>query len=536
MEQQVLEKPINRAVLELNAAYCSGQEEVLTEGAMALLRNLCQEFAGEVDSLLAMRAQKQRRFDSGELPQFLPETRAIREGQWQIKNIPSDLKDRRVEITGPVDRKMIINGLNSKAKVFMADFEDAFAPSWQKLIQGQINLRDAVRKEISFRSEEGKEYRLNQETAVLMCRVRGLHLKEDSISFEGKAIPAALFDFALYFYHNYRQLLQNGSGPYFYIPKLESHVEARWWAKVFAYVEERFCLAPGTIKCTCLIETLPAVFEMDEILFELKTNIVALNCGRWDYIFSYIKTFKSDGGKLLPNRSDISMDKGFLSAYSRLLIKTCHKRGALALGGMSAFIPTKDSVDNQAVLEQVHKDKDLEARNGHDGTWVAHPGLVDTAMEIFNRYIGSGHANQLHITRDVDAPIQARELLKPCSGQFTNAGLRLNIRVALRYIEAWLSGNACVSLYGLMEDLATAEICRTLIWQWIHHQKVLDDGQIVNEELFKALLVEELAVVKEEVGASRFTHSKFTQAAVLLEQMSLNSELVEFIPCQAMPS
>lgn len=529
MEQQIQEKTITRTALELNATPVKGQEEVLTEGALALLRNLCQEFAGEVKDLLSARNERQVRFDSGDLPHFLPETRAIREGAWQVRGIPKDLQDRRVEITGPVDRKMVINALNSKAKVFMADFEDSFSPSWDKLIQGQINLKDAVNREISYTSDEGKHYQLEANPAVLVCRVRGLHLNEPHIQFEGKAIPASLFDFAIYFYHNYRQLMKRGSAPYFYIPKLESHIEARWWAKVFSYVEERFCLAPGTIKCTCLIETLPAVFEMDEILFELKSNIVALNCGRWDYIFSYIKTLKSHNDRVLPDREQVTMDKGFLSAYSRLLIKTCHKRGALALGGMSAFIPTKDSHENQKVLSKVHSDKELEARNGHDGTWVAHPGLVETAMEIFNKYIGEGHQNQLHITRDVDAPIHARELLKPCEGQRSEAGMRLNIRVALRYIESWISGNACVPIYGLMEDAATAEICRVSIWQWIRHEQCLQDGRQVTAELFSQVLVEELSHVKDEVGATRFTHGKFTQAAVLLEEMTLSPQLEEFL-------
>jgi malate synthase len=333
----------------------------------------------------------------------------------------------------------------------------------------------------------------------------------------------------MYFYHNYRQLLAKGSGPYFYIPKLESHIEARWWAKVFAFVEERFCLQPGTIKCTCLIETLPAVFEMDEILYELRSNIVALNCGRWDYIFSYIKTLKRHSDRVLPDRQAVTMDTPFLSAYSRLLIKTCHKRGALAMGGMAAFIPAKDPAQNETVLQRVRKDKELEARNGHDGTWVAHPGLADTAMGIFNEYIGQDHQNQLHITRDVDAPILAAELLKPCDGERTEQGMRLNIRIALQYLEAWISGNGCVPIYGLMEDAATAEISRASIWQWIQHGKSLSNGKLVTKQLFKDMLVEELANVKKEVGGDRFTHGKFTQAAVLLEDITTSDELVDFL-------
>ena len=507
-----------------------GQEVIFTEGALALLESLCREFAAEVPTLLAKRKDRQMRIDKGALPDFLPETRAIRDGAWKIRGIPNDLLDRRVEITGPVERKMVINALNANAKVFMADFEDSLAPSWQKVVEGQINLRDAVRGEIEYTAPEtGKHYKLGPNPAVLICRVRGLHLKEKHVEFNQQSIPGALFDFAMYFYHNYRQLLAKGSGPYFYIPKLESHIEARWWAKVFAFVEERFCLQPGTIKCTCLIETLPAVFEMDEILYELRSNIVALNCGRWDYIFSYIKTLKRHSDRVLPDRQAVTMDTPFLSAYSRLLIKTCHKRGALAMGGMAAFIPAKDPAQNEAVLQRVRKDKELEARNGHDGTWVAHPGLADTAMGIFNEYIGQDHQNQLHITRDVDAPILAAELLKPCDGERTEQGMRLNIRIALQYLEAWISGNGCVPIYGLMEDAATAEISRASIWQWIQHGKSLSNGKPVTKQLFKDMLVEELANVKKEVGSDRFTHGKFTQAAVLLEDITTSDELVDFL-------
>ncbi|MCG9963650.1 malate synthase A [Shewanella cutis] len=532
-EQQVnltLNKATANGTLALVGNTIPGQEVIFTEGAMALLESLCREFGAEVPTLLAKRKDRQARIDKGALPDFLPETRAIRDGAWKIRGIPNDLLDRRVEITGPVERKMVINALNANAKVFMADFEDSLAPSWQKVVEGQINLRDAVRGEIEYTAPEtGKHYKLGPNPAVLVCRVRGLHLKEKHVEFNGLPISGSLFDFAMYFYHNYRQLLAKGSGPYFYIPKLESHIEARWWAKVFAFVEERFCLQAGTIKCTCLIETLPAVFEMDEILYELRSNIVALNCGRWDYIFSYIKTLKRHGDRVLPDRQAVTMDTPFLSAYSRLLIKTSHKRGALAMGGMAAFIPAKDPAQNEAVLQRVRKDKELEARNGHDGTWVAHPGLADTAMGIFNEYIGQDHQNQLHITRDVDAPILAAELLKTCDGERTEQGMRLNIRIALQYLEAWISGNGCVPIYGLMEDAATAEISRASIWQWIQHGKSLSNGKLVTKQLFKDMLVEELANVKKEVGSDRFTHGKFTQAAVLLEDITTSDELVDFL-------
>ncbi|KFZ38155.1 malate synthase [Shewanella mangrovi] len=507
----------------------AGQERVLTEGALGFLQALCDEFAAEVPELLAKRRERQQQIDAGQLPDFASDTAAIRTSDWQIRGIPADLQDRRVEITGPVDRKMVINALNAGVKVFMADFEDSLAPSWQKLIEGHVNLQDAVRGEIEYTApESGKHYQLNDHPAVLVTRVRGLHLPENHVLHHGNAIPGCLFDFAMYFYHNYRQLLAKGSGPYFYIPKLESHAEARWWAKVFAYAEERFCLQPGTIKCTCLIETLPAVFVMDEILYELRSNIVALNCGRWDYIFSYIKTLRNHPERVLPDRQQVSMEQPFLSAYSRLLIKTCHKRGALAMGGMAAFIPAKDPQVNQQVLEKVTRDKELEARNGHDGTWIAHPGLAETALSVFNDFIGVG-PNQLHITRDVDAPILASELLEPCQGERTEEGMRLNIRIALQYIEAWISGNGCVPIYGLMEDAATAEISRTSIWQWIRHQKSLSNGKLVTKELFRQMLTEELSNVKEEVGSERFSAGQFIRAASLLEEITTSDELVDFL-------
>ncbi|QSX39765.1 malate synthase A [Shewanella cyperi] len=528
--EQSLATESKQQSLQITGPDIAGQEIVFTEGAVAFLHTLCDLYADEVEQLLEQRRERQSRIDAGELPDFLPQTRAIRDGQWTIRGIPADLQDRRVEITGPVDRKMIINALNANVKVFMADFEDSLAPSWEKVVQGQLNLRDAVRGTISYTAPDtGKEYRLKEDPAVLIARVRGLHLKDKHVLFNGKPIPGALLDFALYFYHNHHQLLAKGSGPYFYIPKLEGHLEARWWAKVFAFTEERFCLAPGTIKCTCLIETLPAVFEMDEILFELRSNIVALNCGRWDYIFSYIKTLKNHPDRVLPDRQQVTMDKPFLSAYSRLLVKTCHKRGALAMGGMAAFIPAKDEEANRQVLARVCRDKELEARNGHDGTWVAHPGLADTAMSVFNGFIGEDHVNQLHITRDVDAPILASELLKPCDGERTESGMRLNIRIALQYLEAWISGNGCVPIYGLMEDAATAEISRASIWQWIHHGKSLANGKAVTKGLFREMLVEELANVKEEVGSERFSHGRFTEAAVLLEEITTADELVDFL-------
>lgn len=403
--------------LNIIGEHVDGQETIFSQGALSLLNVLCQQFSAEVPQLLQQRSHRQMEFAAGKLPDFLAQTESVRKARWQIRGIPTDLQDRRVEITGPVERRMVINALNANAKVFMADFEDSLTPTWTKVVEGQINLRDAVAGDIEYTDPTSeKHYRLNDDPAVLICRVRGLHLTEKHVEFDGLGIPAALFDFALYFYNNYRQLLNKGSGPYFYIPKLESHLEARWWAKVFAYVEERFCLLPGTIKCTCLIETLPAVFEMEEILFELRSNIVALNCGRWDYILSDMKTLKHHGEHVQHDRQNLTMDKAFLSAYSRLLVKVCHKRGALAIGGMAAFIPAKDAELNQTVLQQLRTDKEFEARNGHDGTWVAHPRFADTAMAVFNQYLGAGQKNQLHITLDVDGPIRAKELLQLCEG------------------------------------------------------------------------------------------------------------------------
>ena len=400
--------------LKILGKHVGGQEAVFSQGALSLLNVLCQQFAADVPELLEQRSHRQMDFDAGKLPDFLPHTESVRLARWQIRGTPTDLQDRRVEITGPVERKMVINALNTNAKVFIADFEDSLAPTWAEIVEGQINLRDAVAGDIAYTDPiTAQHYRLNDDPAVLMCRVRGLHLSEKHVEFDGVAIPASLFDFAIYFYNNYRQLLNKGSGPYFYIPKLECYLEARWWAKVFAYVEERFCLQPGTIKCTCLIETLPAILEMEEILFELRSNIVALNCGRWDSISSDTSPLKEHA----EHKQPLSFNKAFLSAYSRLLVKVCHKRGALAIGGMAAVIPGKDAELNKTVVHQLCTDKELEARNGHDGTWVAHLDLTDTAMAIFNQYLGTGQKNQLHITRDTDGPIRAEDLLQLCEGR-----------------------------------------------------------------------------------------------------------------------
>ncbi|HCH5022124.1 TPA: malate synthase A [Vibrio parahaemolyticus] len=528
-EQKTQPSQQTQGMLEVTGALAPEHQAIFPVEAQTFLSLLCEKFAGRVEELLEAREEKQARIDAGELPDFLPDTQDIREGSWKILGIPQDLQDRRVEITGPTDRKMVINALNVNVKVFMADFEDSMSPAWDKVLDGQVNLRDAVNGNISYTNpSNGKHYQLVDDPAVLICRVRGLHLKEKHVTWHGQIIPGALFDFALYFYNNHKALLQKGSGPYFYLPKLQSHHEAKWWSEVFHFTEEYFGLETGTIKATVLIETLPAVFEMDEILFSLKERIVGLNCGRWDYIFSYIKTLKKHPDRVLPDRQVVTMDKPFLNAYSRLLVRTCHKRGAFAMGGMAAFIPAKDPQENQKVLDKIHNDKSLEANNGHDGTWVAHPGLADTAMEVFSAALGE-RTNQLDVSRSEDAPITAAELLEPCDGERTEEGMRHNIRVALQYIEAWISGNGCVPIYGLMEDAATAEISRASIWQWIQHGKSLDNGQQVTKALFETYLQEEVEVVKQEVGEERYQAGRFEEAAQLMAKLTTSDELTNFL-------
>ncbi|MCW2481343.1 malate synthase A [Candidatus Symbiopectobacterium sp. NZEC135] len=514
--------------LVFNERFGMAEQSILTEEATDFLAELVNRFLLPRNGLLLERQLQQQKIDAGELPDFISETASIRNADWTIRGIPADLQDRRVEITGPVERKMIINALNANVKVFMADFEDSLSPSWEKVIDGQLNLRDAVRGTISYVNDEGKIYQLKPNPAVLICRVRGLHLPEKHVTWQGEAIPGGLFDFALYFYHNYQALLAKGSGPYFYLPKLQSWREAAWWSEVFSYTEDRFNVPRGTIKATVLIETLPAVFQMDEILHALRDHIVGLNCGRWDYIFSYIKTLKNHADRVLPDRQSVTMEKPFLNAYSRLLIKTCHRRGAFAMGGMAAFIPSKEPARNQWVLEKVRQDKTLEAKNGHDGTWVAHPGLADTVMEIFDNALGE-RVNQLEVSRENDAPIGAAELLAPCPGERTESGMRANIRVAVQYIEAWISGNGCVPIYGLMEDAATAEISRTSIWQWIHHGKTLSDGQVVTKALFQRMLAEEMLVIQEELGEARFSGGRFDEAARLMDQITTQDKLIDFL-------
>jgi len=517
-----------RSALEFTRRFTEKESLILTDEAVDFLTELVSHFARSRNKLLQERVVVQQRIDDGFLPGFISETDSIKNGSWTIRGIPDDLQDRRVEITGPVERKMVINALNANVKVFMADFEDSLSPDWNKVIEGQINLRDAVNGTISYTNESGKIYQLKPEPAVLVCRVRGLHLPEKHVQWNGEPIPGGLFDFALYFFHNHRALLAKGSGPYFYLPKTQSYQEAAWWSQVFSFAEDYMQLPRGTIKATVLIETLPAVFQMDEILYHLRDHIVGLNCGRWDYIFSYIKTLKNHANRVLPDRQAVTMTQPFLSAYSRLLIKTCHRRGALAMGGMAAFIPSKETERNQWVLNKVKADKELEAANGHDGTWIAHPGLADTVMAVFNQALGD-RKNQLDVSRQDDASVTASQLLEPCPGDRTEEGMRANIRVAVQYIEAWICGNGCVPIYGLMEDAATAEISRTSIWQWIHHRKTLSDGQPVTKALFRQMLCEEMQVIQQELGEQRFSSGRFDEAAALMERITTQEELIDFL-------
>lgn len=502
------------------------EKEIINHGVESFITDLMHQFEERRQTLLNIREEWKKKVDDGLLPDFISEPNSIIQSEWKINPIPHDLQDRRVEITGPVERKMVINALNANVKVFMADFEDSLAPTWEKVIDGQINLRDAVAGTISYTNEQNKCYQLKASPAVLITRVRGLHLPEKHVLWRDKPIAGGLFDFALYFYHNYQMLLAKGSGPYFYLPKMQTWQEAKWWSDVFHFTEQRFNLPVGTIKATVLIETLPAVFQMEEILFHMKEHIVGLNCGRWDYIFSYIKTLKNYPDRVLPDRQGVTMTQPFLSAYSRLLIKTCHKHGAFAMGGMSAFIPSRDPQQNGAILQKVYDDKELEASNGHDGTWIAHPGLADTVLAAFDAVLGA-RQNQLDVQRDDE--ISAEMLLAPCRGERTEKGMRANIRVAVQYIEAWISGNGCVPIYGLMEDAATAEISRTSIWQWIHHQKTLSDGQIVTKALFRQMLTQELDVICQEVGEARFNSGRFKEAAALMDKITTQDELVDFL-------
>jgi malate synthase len=515
----------------VSGALKPGYERVLASEALQFVAALARRFEPERRRLTEARAERQAKWDAGALPDFLPETLSLREGDWKIGPIPDDLLDRRVEITGPTTRKMIVNALNSGASVFMADFEDALSPTWANIVEGQINLMDYWLGQIGFTEEEtGRHYAIGPSPAILIVRPRGWHLLEDHITADGAKIAGAFVDFGLYFFHNAKRILGRGTGPYFYLPKIESHLEARLWNQVFVFAQEQLQIPKGAIKATVLIETLPAVFEMHEILYEMKDHIAGLNCGRWDYIFSYIKTLRAKPEYVLPDRSQVVMSKAFLKAYAELLIQTCHRRGAFAMGGMSAFIPNRrDPEVTEKALAAVREDKLREVQYGHDGTWVAHPDLVPTALEVFNQYMPQ--KNQLDKLRE-DVKVGQKELLQPHDGTRTEEGLRVNIRVAVQYIEAWLRGNGAVPLYNLMEDAATAEISRTQDWQWLRYGATLDDGRPVTAALVEACLADEIAKLKASLGDT-YTGGRFDEATALFKQLVLTGELEPFLTLPA---
>lgn len=518
--------------IEVLAPVSPAHKSVLTADTLEFVAGLHREFDSRRKSLLAARRKRQVRLDRGELPDFLPETESIRNGDWRVVPLPKDLQDRRVEITGPVERKMVINALNSGANCFMADFEDSHSPTWQGTLDGQINVREAVSGTIEYvHPETHKQYRLNERVATLLVRPRGWHLEERHVLVDQQPISAALFDFGLCFFHNAQALIEKGSGPYFYLPKLESHLEARLWNDVFVYAQHELGIPQGTIRATVLIETILAAFEMDEILYELREHAAGLNCGRWDYIFSFIKRFRKRGDMVLPDRAQVTMTTHFMQSYSHLAIKTCHRRGAAAIGGMAAQIPIKDDpAANEQALAKVRVDKQREARDGHDGTWVAHPGLVQIAKHEFDAVMKT--PNQIDRRRD-DVQVSAHDLLDVPLGTITEDGLRLNIRVGVQYLESWLSGQGCVPLYNLMEDAATAEISRTQVWQWLHNSAVLEDGRTITKALFRQFFAEEMERIKKEVGRQRFECGQFDVAATLFKEIVEKDELEEFLTLQA---
>jgi malate synthase len=506
--------------------------DVLTPLALQLLASLHRRFNPRRLALLAERARRQAEFDAGVLPQFLASTASVRAGDWRIAPVPADLLDRRVEITGPVDRKMIINALNAPVSAFMADFEDSLAPTWENVIRGQVNLADAIRRTISFEdAATGKVYRLAERTATLIVRPRGWHLPEKHVRINGEMVSGALFDFALYLANNHQVLAARGTGPYLYLPKIESHLEARLWNDVFLAAQDALGMPRGTIKATVLIETILAAFEMDEILYELREHSAGLNCGRWDYIFSFIKKFRNRPDFLLPDRASVTMERPFLKAYVDLLIRTCHRRGAHAMGGMAAQIPIRDDpAANEAAMARVRADKLREARAGHDGTWIAHPGLAAIAREPFDAVMRG--PNQLSVLRE-DVHVSAADLVAIPDGEITEQGLRNCIRVGVQYLESWLRGNGCVPLYNLMEDAATAEICRSQLWQCLRHGARTKDGAAVTAARFDRLLHAELDRIHGEVGAARLTQGVFPTAARLFEQMIKSETFDEFLTLPA---
>jgi len=518
--------------IEIRGPITAEFAEILTPEAMAFVATLVRTFSGRREELLQRRVQRQAEIDAGKMPDFLPETERIRQGSWTVAPIPDDLQDRRVEITGPAERKMTINALNSGAKVFMADFEDAHSPTWEGTIQGQINVRDAVNRTISYTAPEGKQYSLQEKTATLLVRPRGWHLPEKHVLIDGQPISGGIFDFGLYFFHNVKSLLERGTGPYFYLPKLENHLEARLWNDVFVLAQDELGIPRGTIRATVLIETILAAFEMDEILYELREHSAGLNCGRWDYIFSAIKKFRNVPGFILPDRAQVTMTTHFMRSYSLLAIKTCHRRNIHAIGGMAAQIPIKnDPKANEEAMARVQADKLREATDGHDGTWVAHPGLVAVAMEEFDKVMKG--PNQIDKKRE-DVHVTAEDLLAVPDGTITEAGLRTNISVSLQYMESWFRGSGCVPINNLMEDAATVEISRSQIWQWIRHPKgILTDGRKVTVELFRQLEAEELEKIKKAIGEQQYASRPFDKAARLLDEIITSEQFVEFLTLPA---
>jgi malate synthase len=520
-----------KSTIELLAPRRPAWDAVLIEEALAFVAMLARRFEPVRQELLARREVVQRELDAGALPGFPRDTAELRAAEWTVAPIPADLADRRVEITGPVDRKMIINALNSGARVFMADFEDANSPTWDNTVQGQANLIDAVRRRIEYESPDGRQYRLAEQTATLMVRPRGWHLLEQHVRLDGAAVSASLFDFGLFFFHNARELVARGSGPYFYLPKLESHLEARLWNDVFLAAQDELGLPRGTVRATVLIETILAAFEMDEILHELREHSAGLNCGRWDYIFSFIKKFNTRPDFVLPDRAEVTMDRAFLRAYAQLAVRTCHRRGIHAIGGMAAQIPVKNDPEaNERALAKVRADKEREAGDGHDGTWVAHPALVPVARGVFDARMPG--PNQISRRRD-DVQVNAADLLTMPAGHITEGGLRLNVAVALRYLESWLRGQGAVPIFNLMEDAATAEISRSQIWQWIRHRAALDDGRTMSADLYRTIRREEMDGLRREVGDARWGGTRFEEAALILDRLVTADRFTEFLTLPA---
>ncbi|HEY0581583.1 MAG TPA: malate synthase A [Chloroflexota bacterium] len=523
------------AGVEVRGPSPSGFDAVLTPAALDFVSRLHREFNPTREALLNERHERQQRFDAGELPDFLPQTRHIREGDWTVAPIANrDLQKRWVELTGPTERKMLINALNSGADVYMADFEDANSPTWQNMVEGQLNLIDAVQGTIAFENPDGRSYRLNDTTATLLVRPRGWHLPEKHVLVDGQPISASLFDFGMYFFHNARRLIERGSGPYFYLPKLESHREARLWNDVFNFAQDALGIPRGTIKATVLLEIITSAYEMDEILYELRQHSAGLNAGRWDYIFSIIKKFHSRPEFVLPDRAQVTMTVPFMRAYTELLVKTCHRRGAFAMGGMAAFIPSRrDPKINEVALPKVRDDKVRESRDGFDGTWVAHPDLVPVAREVFAEYMGE-RPNQLDRQRP-EVAVQASELLdlRVPGGQITEAGLRSNISIGIQYIESWLRGTGAAAIFNLMEDAATAEISRSQVWQWIYHGATLDDGRRVTRELVLQLEAEELARIRAGLSDQQSKSHRLDEARELFDAVALSEQFVEFLTLPA---